>query len=47
VAAMVRPKKQYTPRMADQALGMARYRLYLDLAELLPRHWATYRSGAT
>ncbi|WP_119270064.1 FGGY-family carbohydrate kinase [Taklimakanibacter deserti] len=44
VAAMVRAKKSYAPRSVDRRLGLARYKLYLDLAEMLPRHWAAYRA---
>lgn len=44
VKAMVRTKRLYAPRMVDQRLGSARYKLYLDLADMLPRHWAAYRA---
>lgn len=44
VAAMVRPKKRFTPRSAAGGLSEARYSLYLDLADMLPRRWKAYRS---
>lgn len=44
VAAMVRPKTRYEPRPDTGGLGKARYSLYLDLADMLPRRWRAYRS---
>lgn len=44
VAAMVRPKKRHVPRGEAGGFGAARYKLYLDLAEMLPQRWKAYRS---
>lgn len=44
VTAMVRPRKHYIPRIESGGLAAARYKLYLDLAEMLPQRWKAYRS---
>jgi len=45
VAAMVRTSRRYEPTGAYEALQAARYRLYCDLAGVLPGHWNSYRTS--
>ena len=42
VADMVRVRTVYEPRPGRKTLSDARYRLYRDLAEMLPERWAAY-----
>ncbi|MDQ6435425.1 FGGY-family carbohydrate kinase [Mesorhizobium sp. LHD-90] len=42
VAGMVRVRTAYEPRPERKTLSDARYRLYRDLAEMLPERWAAY-----
>ncbi|MEQ1956445.1 FGGY-family carbohydrate kinase [Mesorhizobium sp. CN2-181] len=46
VSKMVRVSREYRPRADGKILSDVRYRLYRDLAEMLPERWAAYGEEA-